>query len=183
MDVAVATFSGVSAAELAFAGARDRDPGRAWLGDVAFVEVHRRGRIVVRGTVLGHYVDVDGMGDAMGDDTAAGAIAGAAVGFPFGPPAFAVGLVAGATAGGVVEASHIPKSDGPAFDAIRDQVPEGSSAIVLFSDEEAIRAMYDQLAATADTFVHYRLSPTAEAELRSAVAAAPPATPRDPSGA
>lgn len=176
MDVGVATFSGVHAAERAFANARDRDPGADWMDDAAFVETHRHGRIVVRGTVIGRYVDVDGEGDAIGDDTAIGAVVGAVYGFVLGPPAFAVGVVGGAIVGGVVEASHIPKPEGPAYDAIRREVPEGSSAIVVFSDAERIRAMSNALTAVADTFVHYRLSQTAEAELRSVLTEAP-ATP------
>ena len=49
IEVGIVTFSGVHAAEHAFAEARDGEPGAGWLGDAAFVEVHRRGRIVVRG--------------------------------------------------------------------------------------------------------------------------------------
>jgi hypothetical protein len=177
MEVGVATFSGVHGAEHAFAHARDRDPGAAWTDDVAFVEVHRHGRIVVRGTVLGHYVDMDGLGDVIGPDTAAGAIVGAAAGLPLGPSAFAFGLVGGATVAGAVEASHITEPDGPAFDAIRQQVPEGSSAVVLFADTERIRSMYRALLAAADTFVRYRLSPAAEEQLRATLAETPVATP------
>ena len=81
MDVGVAMFSGVPGAERAFADARERDPGADWLGDVAFLEVHRHGRIVVRGSVVGHYVDMDGEGDVIGRDTGIGAVVGAALGF------------------------------------------------------------------------------------------------------
>ena len=173
IEVGVATFSGSHGAEHAYAAARDRDPTAGWLEYAAFVEVHRHGRIVVRGTVLGHYVDVDGLGDVIGTDTAAGAIVGAAAGLPFGPSALAVGLVGGATAGGAVEARQVPEQDGPAFDEIREHVPEGSSAVVVFADGERIRAMYRALFAAADTFVHYRLGPEAEAELRAALAETP----------
>ena len=177
IEVGIATFSGVHAAEHAFAEARDGEPGAGWLGDAAFVEVHRRGRIVVRGAVLGHYVDVDGLGDVIGPDTAAGAVVGAVAGLPLGPSGFAAGLVGGATAGGAVEASQSTEPQGPAFDAIREHVPEGSSAVVVVADPERIRAMYRALFAAADTFVRYRLSAAAEAELRAALAE----TPRAPS--
>jgi uncharacterized membrane protein len=170
IEVGVATFSGAHGAEHAYADARDRDPEAVWLGDAAFVEVHRRGRIVVRGTVLGQYVDVDGLGDVIGPDTAAGAIVGAAGGLPLGPSGLGAGLVGGATAGGAVEASQVTQPEGPAFDAIREQVPEGSSAVAVFADAAHIGAMYRALFAAADTFVHYRLSPEAEAELRAALA-------------
>jgi uncharacterized membrane protein len=173
IEVGVAIFSGLHGAEHAFADARDRDPGTAWIGDAAFVEVHRHGRIVVRGTVLGHYVGMDGLGDVIGPGTAAGAIAGAVAGLPLGPSAFAVGLVGGATAGGADEANDVAGPEGPAFDAIREQVPEGSSAVVVFGDRQRIRAMYRALFAGADTFVRHRLSPADEAELRAALAGTP----------
>jgi hypothetical protein len=174
LHVGVARLSGIDGAERAFADAGDRKPGAAWIGDAAFVEVHRDGRIVVRGSVAGHYVDLDGQGDVIGRDTGIGAVVGAAVGFLLGPPAFAVGLVGGATVGGVVEASHIPKPEGPAFDAIREQVPNGASAVVVMSDAERAQAMTEALAIAAESSDHYRLTPAAEAELRSALAEAPP---------
>ena len=177
IEVGVATFPGVHGAEHAFADARARDPGAAWIDDAAFVEVHRHDRIVVRGTVLRHYVDVDGLADVTGPDTAAGAIVGAALGLPLGPSAFAVGLVGGATAGGAAEARQPTEPPGPAIDAIRAQVPEGSSAVVVFAEPKCIRAMYRALFATADTFVRHRLSASAEAELRAALADAPAAAP------
>ena len=177
VEVGVAIFSGVHGAEHAFADARDRDPAATWIGDAAFVEVHRDGRIVVRGTVLGHYVDADGVGDVIGPDTAAGAIVGAAAGLPLGPSAFAVGLVGGATAGGALQASDVTQPEGPAFDAIRERVPEGSSALVVFADAEQIHAMCRAVSAAADTFVRRPLNPEAEVELRAALAETPVATP------
>jgi hypothetical protein len=178
LHVGVARFSGVEGAERAFAEARDRDPAAAWIGDAAFVEVHRDGRIVVRGSVAGHYVDLDGLGDAIGRDTGIGAVVGAAVGFLLGPPAFAVGVVGGASVGGAIETSHIPQPDGPAFDAIREQVPRGASALVVVSDAARAEAMTK--AVVAEAVEHYRLSPAADAELRRALADAPPADPKSP---
>jgi uncharacterized membrane protein len=180
IEVGLATFSGVHGAEDAFADARDREPGAGWIGDAALVEVHRHGRIAVRGTVLGHYVDVDGLGDVIGPDTAAGAVLGAVAGLPLGPSGLAVGLVGGATAGGAAAASETTAPERPGFDAIRKHVPEGSSAVVVFADAQGIRAAYRALFAAADTFVRYRLSPAAEAELRGALADAPVVTPNPP---
>jgi uncharacterized membrane protein len=174
LHVGVARFSGIDGAERAFADVREREPGAAWIGDAAFVEAHRRGRIVVRGSVAGRYVDLDGRGDVIGRDTGIGAVVGAAVGLLLGPPAFAVGVVGGATVGGAVEARHISQPEGPAFDAIREQVPQGASAIVVVSDAERAYAMTETLAGAADSVDRYRLTPAAEAELRSALAEAPP---------
>ena len=72
-----------------------------------------------------------------------------------GPSAFAVGLVGGATVGGVIEASHLPRLEGPAFDAIRERVPNGSSAVVVISTA-SVHAMSEALAGAAETFDGYR---------------------------
>ena len=181
--VGVAGFSGVDGAERAYADARDRDIRARWMSDAAFVEVHRDGRIVIRGAVLGHYVDVDGEGYVIGPDTGRGAIVGAALGLLLGPAAFADGIVGGATVGGVVEASHGTKQQGPVFDAIRQYIPEGSSAVVVVSDLERVHAMHGALAPVAKRWVQYRLSLAAEAELRSALAEAPWTAPADPATA
>jgi hypothetical protein len=143
--VGVARFSGIDGAERAFSDAHDWDPAADWMDDAAFVEVHRDDRIVVRGSVAGHYVE-------------------------FGPSAFAVGLVGGATAGGAVEASRVAEPEGPVFDAIRAQVPEGSSAVVVVSTAGRVRAMSEAIAGVAENFEDHPLSPAAEADLRSALA-------------
>jgi uncharacterized membrane protein len=175
MDVGVVPFEHTAAADHAFADARDRDPGAAWLNEVAFVEVHRRGRLVVRGSVAGRYLDIDDEGDLIGRDTAVGTIAGAAVGFALGPLGFAVGVVAGGSVGGAIEASHVPRLDGPAVAAIRERMPERSSAIVLFSDPARVEAMLVALERPGGRSARYRLAPAAEAELREAIAEMPDA--------
>jgi uncharacterized membrane protein len=146
------------------------------MDDAALVQGHRGGRIVVRGRVAGHCVDLDGEGDLIGRDTGRGAVAGAALGLLLGPSAFAAGLVGAATLGGLVERSYVSKQDGPAFDAIRKRVPDGSSAVVVVSTAERVQATSQALATAAESFEQYHLSPSAEAELRSALAAAPPGT-------
>jgi hypothetical protein len=173
--VGVARFAGTGGAEQAFAHARDGDPGAAWLGDVALVEAHRGGRIVVRGSVAGHYVDLDGERDPIGRETGIGAVAGGAAGLALGPSAVAIGLVGGAIFGGSIEAGELPTPDGPAFDAIREKVPEGASAVVVVSDAARVAAMGEALA-RADALERYRLSPAAEVELQSALDQAPPGT-------
>jgi hypothetical protein len=174
--VGIARFAGTGGAELAFADARDGDPRAAWLGEAAFVEVRRGGRIVVRGSVAGHYVDLDGERDPVGRETGIGAIAGAAAGLALGPSAVAIGLVGGAIFGGSIEAGELPRPQGPAFDAIRAHVPEGASAIVVVSDAERVAAMGVALAGAADAIERYRLSPAAAMELQSALARAPLST-------
>jgi hypothetical protein len=65
-DIAVVTFHGIGAAQRAYADARDDLGGQPWLNEVAFVERHHRGRLVMRGTFAGRYVDVDGSGSDLG---------------------------------------------------------------------------------------------------------------------
>ena len=100
MDAAVIAFHHIQGAEHEYASALERVSGAPWLRKIALVEVHHRGRIVVRGTIAGHYVDIDDEGDLIGRDTGVGAIIGAVVGLAGGPPGLAVGLVVGGTIGG-----------------------------------------------------------------------------------
>ena len=174
--VGVARFAGTDGAERAFSDARDGDPRAAWLGDAALVEVHRGGRIVVRGSVAGHYVDLDGEQDPMGRETGIGAIAGATAGLALGPSAVAIGLVVGAIFGGSIQAGELLRPEGLAFDAIREQVPEGASAIVVVSDAQRVAAMGEALTGAPDALECYQLNPAAEAELQSALGQSPPST-------
>jgi uncharacterized membrane protein len=181
VDAAVISFRHIEGADHEYASALERVSGAPWLRKVAFIEVHHRGRIVVRGTIAGHYVNVDDEGDVIGRDTAIGAIIGALVGLALGPPGLAVGLVTGGTLGGLHEAGHIPALRGPAFDEIRKDVPENSSAILLVADPGDVDAMVSAFAETAGRLTRYHLSPEAYAELEAAVAGSPPAAPPQPS--
>ena len=177
MDAAVIAFRHIEGAEHEYASAVERVSGAPWLRKVAFIEVHHTGRIVVRGTIAGHYVDIDDEGDLIGRDTAVGAIIGVIVGLAAGPPGWAVGLVAGGTIGGLREANHIPTLRGPAFDEIRKDVPENSSAVLLVADPDDVDAMVSAFAETAGRLTRYHLSPEAYAELEAAVTSWPPAAP------
>jgi uncharacterized membrane protein len=168
------TFPHIEGAERAFADVRERADGAPWLHEVGFVEHHRNGRIVVRGTFAGHYVDIEDESDFMGRDTAIGALTGAILGAAFGPPGFAVGLVAGGSIGGVVQAGHIPELHGELFDEIRANVPEGSSAVVLVAVPEHVDAMVEAFEGTGGRLIRRSLSDDAVAALEAAVNAAPP---------
>ena len=175
-ELAVLTFDHIEGAERAYADARGRANDAPWLREVVFVECHRHGRIVVRGTFAGHYLDVDDVADAIGHDTAVGAAAGALVGLAFGPPGFAVGLVAGGIAGGVHEtAAHTPEESGALFDEIRHDIPEGSSGIVALVSADDSAALIEALHERAVRLTHHRLSDAEAAALRAAVVQAPPA--------
>jgi uncharacterized membrane protein len=173
-ELAVLTFDHIEGAERAYADARGRANDAPWLREVVFVECHRHGRIVVRGTFAGHYLDVDDVADAIGRDTAVGAVAGAVVGLAFGPPGFAAGLVAGGIAGGVHESAvHTPRESGVLFDEIRRHIPEGSSGIVALVSADDSAALIEALHERAARLTHHRLSDAEAAALRAAVVLAP----------
>jgi hypothetical protein len=54
LSLAVLTFGRIEGAESAFANARAAAGQGPWVNEVAFVQAHRRGRILVRGTFAGH---------------------------------------------------------------------------------------------------------------------------------
>jgi uncharacterized membrane protein len=179
-ELAVLTFDHLEGAERAYADARGRASDAAWLREVVFVECHRHGRIVVRGTFAGHYLDVDDVADAIGHDTAVGAVAGAVVGLAFGPPGFAAGLVAGGIAGGVHESAvHTPEESGALFDEIRHDIPEGSSGIVALVSADDSAALIEALHERAVRLTHHRLSDAEARALQAAVVHAPPAATSD----
>jgi hypothetical protein len=91
VDAAVIAFHHIEGAEHEYASALERVAGAQWLRKVAFIEVHRNGRIVVRGTIAGHYVDIEDEGDLIGRDPALGAGIGVLVGLALGPPGWAAG--------------------------------------------------------------------------------------------
>jgi len=84
-DLTVLVFEHTHGAEHAFADVRGRGEA-AWIADVAFVECHRHGRLVVRGTFAGHYLDEEDVGEAARRGTVAGEVAESLVALAFEPP-------------------------------------------------------------------------------------------------
>jgi len=179
LDLTILTFDHADGAERAFTHLPESVLDEPWLAEVAFVERRRRGRIVVRGTFAGRYLDVEDESDVLGRDTLVGALTGAVIGAAFGPPGFAAGLVAGGAIGGVLEASHIPALEGALFDEIRVRVPAGSSAIVLLAQAPHADAMVAAFAPAGGRVFRRSLSADAAKALESAVAAAPLAASAD----
>lgn len=177
LDLALLVFHHIEGAERAYAGMLETSGPQPWVHEVSFVEHHRHDRIVVRGTFAGRYVDVDERGDVIGKRTAEGALTGAVVGAFFGPPGFAVGLVAGGTAGGVDEAAHVPHLHDAFVDEVRAEVPMRSSAILLLASPEHVDTMVAAFEGRGGRLVRHHLSPEAASALEGAVAGSPRVVP------
>lgn len=176
LDLALMIFKHVEGAERAFSNAPIG--GAAWAREIAFVEHHRRDRIVIRGTFAGHYVDADDELEFIGSHTAAGAIGGGAVGALLGPAGLAAGLVAGGIAGGVAQERSGPHLRSALFDEVRGEVPERSSALLLLASAEHVDAMVRALDGQGGRLVRHHLTAEAASALQDAVADSPSAAPR-----
>jgi uncharacterized membrane protein len=174
LDLALITFAHIEGAERAYAAVLETSGPRPWLHELAFVEHHRHDRIVVRGTFAGRYVDVDERGDVVGKRTAEGALTGAAAGFVFGPAGLAVGLVAGATAGGLSQADHAAHLHDAFLDATRAEVPEKSSALLVLATTEHVDAVVAAFDGRGGRVVRHHLSGEGATALEDAVAGYPP---------
>ena len=177
VDFALMVFERPNGAERAYGDAASQASGDSWSREVAFVEHHRRDRIVVRGTFAGHYVDADDEQDFIGSKTAEGAVAGAAAGLLFGPAGLAVGLVGGGMVGGVANEHSGPRLRSALFDELRTEVPEGSSAVILMAPPAEVDAMTSALQGHRGRLVRHHLTPEAADALRAAVASSPSAAP------
>lgn len=175
LDLALMVYPHVEGAEHAYSDVRDRSVGRHWLEEVAFVEHHGHDRIVVRGVVAGHYVDADDRGDVIGSRAVEGALTGGAVGLVFGPPGVAVGLTAGAVAGGVSESDAAPHLHSSFFDEVRAGVPVGSSALALLAAPEHVDEMVEACAGTGGELARHHLTDEQAQALIAAVADDPSA--------
>jgi hypothetical protein len=164
-DLTVLAFADEHGAEHAFGDVRGRAPDAPWARDVAFVECHHHGRIVVRGTFAGHWVDVEDVAASARDGATEGAVAEAVVGVAFGPPAFAERLAAGGS----------PAERAALLETVRAALPERSSGIVALATPPEADAMIAAFDDRATRVSRHRLSPDEAAAVEAAVAAAPPA--------
>jgi hypothetical protein len=160
--VAVAAFDHVAGADRAYAAAEASDRGARWLRETTFVEFHRHGRTVVRGTFAGHYLDVDDAGAAMDHDLAVGPMAAAIL-----------GLVAEAADRDTLEARDVAQLKGARLDAIRAELPDPSSALLVFAPADDVDAMVQALGAVAPRIVRRRVAPDAARALQDVAADAP----------
>jgi uncharacterized membrane protein len=176
LDIGLLVFHHIEGAERAYAAMLETAGTPPWVHEVSFVEHHRHDRVVVRGTFAGRYVDIDERGDVIGKRTGEGALTGALVGVVFGPPGLAVGLVAGASAGGLSEAERAPQLHSAFLDELRSEVPQKSSALLLLAAPEHVDAMVAALEGHGGRLVRHHLSAEAALALEDAVAGHPRVT-------
>jgi uncharacterized membrane protein len=173
LDVAVVSFPAQHGAISAFA-ASPKDA--AWKQEVAFVERHHNGRVAVRGTFAGHYVDVDESDHTSEPGTVEGALTGALVGaiFGLGLPGAAFGFVIGGAVGAVVgKPTEVEAEPETLVDELRAAVPKGGSAVVLLAAPEHVDALLAELAGSDGEVTRRSLSDEQTAALESELKPAP----------
>jgi uncharacterized membrane protein len=177
LNIAFVRFHGEDAAVVQYADAKERaGSGARWTQEVGFVERHHSGKMLLRGTFAGHYIDVD-EGDHVSQQGAAeGAVGLGLLGVLGGPPGIAVGLLLG----GIVGAEVGPVSDSEPeqlelADRLRAAIPPSSSAIVLIAERADVDEMLAALGEHARDVVRRTLTPGEEATLQASISASPPA--------
>jgi uncharacterized membrane protein len=184
VDLAVVKFEGEDTAVRSYAAVKARIGDAPWLHEVGFVEHHPSGRLVLRGTFAGHYLDVDESDRVSQTGAGIGAVAGGLVGVLLGPPGIAVGLLVGGIAGAELGSptDTEPEEDAKALaKELRATVPRASSAIVLIAaaaDADEMLAAFGEdgreLGEDAKP-VRRTLSAEETAALEASLQAAPPA--------
>jgi uncharacterized membrane protein len=181
LDLAVVRFGSEGAAAKKYAVARDgsgsgpgRGPQPQWSRHVGLVERHHSGRLLVRGTFAGHYVDVDEVDDISERGGREGAAAGGLIGVLGGPPGIAVGLLLGAIVGAEVgHPKEVEDEPDALAAALREAVPRSSSAIVMIAPASDVDAMLAALGEDGKDIVRRTLSDDETAALEASLSAAP----------
>ena len=178
LDVAVAQFDGEGSAVRRYAIAREGPGGEPpWTRKVGFVEHHHNGRLVLRGTFAGHYLDVDESDHVSQKGAGGGAVAGGLVGALLGPVGIAVGLTLGAVVGSQAgKDSEVEAEPEALAEQLRAAVPRSSSAIVLIADPPDVDEMVAALDAGAQVIARQTLTQEQQAALEASLSAAPPAS-------
>jgi uncharacterized membrane protein len=173
LDVALVSFPTQHGAVSAFSASPDDAP---WKQEVAFVERHHNGRVAVRGTFAGHFVDIDESDHTSGPGTLEGALTGALVGaiFGLGPPGAAFGFVLGGTVGAVVgKPTEVETEPETLVDELRAAVPRGGSAVALLAAPQHVDALLAELADANGHVTRRSLSPEQAVALESELKATP----------
>lgn len=179
LEFVVAQFEGEGAAVQRYAAAKEHSGRDArWTQEVGFVERHHNGRLLVRGTFAGHYLDVDESDHVSQKGAGEGAVAGGLVGALLGPAGIALGLLLGGLAGAQVgNPSDTEAEPGELAEQLRTAVPRSSSAIVLIADTADAEEMLAALGDAVGGVVRQTLTDAQAAALEASLEAAPPASP------
>jgi uncharacterized membrane protein len=181
LDLVVVRFGGEATAAERYAAARERVTSRLsgssppqWTKDVGFVERHHNGRLVLRGTFAGHYVDVDESDQVSQKGAGEGAATGGILGVVLGPPGMAVGFLTGALVGAHLGGEKEVEAEPQALvDALREAIPKPSSAIVMFAPAPEVDELLAALGEDATDVVRRTLSEDEVAALEASLKSAP----------
>jgi Protein of unknown function (DUF1269) len=179
LEVALVRFHGENTAVLRYADAKDRSASDAhWAQEVGFVQRFHSGRLLLRGTFAGHYLDVDEGDHVSQKRGAGGAVAGGLLGVLAGPAGIAVGVVLGGTIGADTgRADETEAEPGELADKLRAAIPPLSSAIVLIAEVTDVDDMLAALGENAEDVLRRTLTADDEAALQASISASPPAAP------
>jgi len=160
-----------------YAAAKDRPgPDEAWTRQVGFVERHHNGRLLLRGTFAGHYLDVDEGDRASQTGAGTGAVAGGLVGALLGPAGVALGLLIGGGIGSHLgTATDTEAEPAELAEQLRAAVPRSSSAIVLIAGTADVDEMVAALGDGVSELTRHALTAQQQAALEASLGAAPPA--------
>jgi len=179
LELAIVCYPGQTKAESSFGALRERaGEGASWPHEVALVEHHRHDRLVIHGTIAGHFVDVNEMDHLSQPGAAKGAAAGMLLGTLLGGPAgLAPGVVLGAALGGSAGTPDEVEPEPERLSAdLRAAVPVGQSAIVLLADSGHVDQMLALIGDHADV-TRRSISDEERGELERDIASTPLAAP------
>jgi uncharacterized membrane protein len=179
LDFALVRFDGAGTASERFADAKDRSSADApWPRKVGFVEHHRNGHLLLRGTFAGHYVDVEESDHVSEKGAGEGAVAGGLIGVLLGPPGIAVGITLGGVIGSQVgNPSETEAEPQVLVDRLRSVVPKASSAIVLIGSADEVEEMLTAIGDRARGTIRQTLTADQAVALEESLSTAPPASP------
>jgi uncharacterized membrane protein len=178
LDLALLSFAGTNGAVLAFDSARERSsPPAAWVRQVGFVEHHRNGHLVLRGTFAGHYIDIDEAIHVSQRGAAEGWAIGGVIGVLGGPIGLVIGMVLGGVVGSQIgKPSEVDPEPEALADELRAAVPRGSSAMVVIAAAQDVDALLHAVDDARAHITRKTLTPNEAAALQASLSDAPEAS-------
>ena len=185
LDFAVAQFEGEDTASVRFAEARDRSGADArWAREVGLVEHHHSGKLLLRGTFAGHYLDIDESDHVSQKGAGGGAVAGGLIGALGGPPGIAVGIMLGGIIGSQVGAPTDTEDEPQLLvERLREAMPRSRSAIVMIAPPHDVDEMMSAIGDSVESRSRESLTAEQAAALEASLRDAPPVSPGAPTEA